>query len=72
MGHAMEASGPAAEPMREDEEEEEEQGEGMGETRRKGSSSTEDLVLRQVPAPQWAMPMAPRLCGMGPSIQVAR
>ena len=57
VGNTIGVSVPVAEPMGEDEEEEE--GEGMEEDRRKCSSSTDDLVLGQAPALQWAMPMAP-------------
>ena len=55
----MEASGPMSEPTREDKEEEEE-GEGMEEDRRKGSSSTDNLVPRQVLAVQWATHAVPK------------
>ena len=48
--HTMEVSAPAVEPMREDEEEER-RGRVWG-GRRKGSSSTDDLAPRQVPARQ--------------------
>ena len=55
---AVEASVPAAAPMREEKEEEEE-GEGMEEDKRKSSSSTSDLAPQRAPAPQRAMPARP-------------
>ena len=72
VGHTMEASTPMVEPMREDEEEEEEEGEGVGEGKEKGSSSTDDLVQRQAPAPQWAMPVVPEFWAVGQSVREAR
>ena len=69
LGHAMGASMPMAELMREDEKEEEE-GEGMEEDRGKCSSSTDDLVLGQAPVLQWAMPTTPEFWALGPSIRV--
>ena len=71
VGHAMGASAPVAEPMREDEEEEGE-GEGVEEDRRRGSSSTDNLALGRAPVLQWAMPASPKFWATGPSIQVAR
>ena len=56
--HRGDASGPAAELMKEDEEEEEE-GEGVEEDKRKSLSSTCDLAPGQVPVLQWAMPTTP-------------
>ena len=70
VGHAMGASAPTVEPMREDEEEEE--GEGVQEDRRKSSSSTNDLVLGQAPELQWAMSTVPKFWAMGPSVRMAR
>ena len=40
----------------------------MEEHRRKGFSFTDDLVLGQAPAQQWAMPAVPEFWAMGPSI----
>ena len=60
VGHTMGMSVPTVEPMREgEEEEEEEDGKGMEEDRRKGSSSTGDLVPGWVPVLQCAMVAAP-------------
>ena len=68
--HAMGASVPSAEPMREYDEKEEE-GEGIEEDKRRGSSSTNNLAPGQ-PAPQWAMSTVPEFWAMGPTIRVAR
>ena len=67
----MGVSAPTMEPMREDKEEQEE-GEGVEQDRRKGSSSTNDMVLGQAPALQWARPAVPEFWAMGTSIWVAR
>ena len=59
------------EPMREDKEEEDEGedvGEGRGKGRGKGSSSTKDLLPRQVPVPQCAMPIALKFWASCPSV----
>ena len=56
-GHTGVGSVAVVEPMREDKEEED-KGEGVGYSRGKGSSSSKDLMLRQAPVPQWAIPTA--------------
>ena len=71
MEHAIIASAPVAEPMREEEKEEEER-EFVKEDRRKGSSSPSNLVPRQVLVLQQAMPMGPGFWFSGQNIWVAR
>ena len=70
MGHAMEASVPAAEVMNEDKEGEE--GEGVENDRMKISSFTGDLALGQAPVPPRAMPVGLGFWLSCQSIWVAR
>ena len=63
----MVGSAVTSELMKEYKEQEDER-EGMGEERGEGSSSTENLALRQVPVLQWDMLAMPEFWAPGPSV----